>query len=106
LRYPLIAMADARIVNLYDATMVEKRDHGRPRGSKNKPKASATDASSSTPAKRCRGRPLGRLNKAKTSVAPTSTAEHLDVSLAQSNLSQSSAGNWFSFFAFCWCTVQ
>jgi hypothetical protein len=87
-------MVDAGIVNLYDATMVEKRGHGRPRG-----KASATDASSSTPAKRRRGRPLGRLNKAKTSVAPTSTAEHLDVSLAQPNLSQSSAGNWFSFFA-------
>jgi hypothetical protein len=60
----LIAMADAGVINLEDATVVEKHGHGRPRGSKNKPKASAMDASSSTTlAKHRRGRPLGSKNK-------------------------------------------
>jgi hypothetical protein len=46
----LITMADVGVINLDDATMVEKHGRGRPRGSKkNNPKASAADASSSTP---------------------------------------------------------
>jgi hypothetical protein len=76
-------MADAGVINLEDATVVEKRGRGRPWESKNKPKVSARDASYSTLAKRRRGRPLGSKNKVKTSAAATSTGEHLDVSLAQ-----------------------
>jgi hypothetical protein len=74
-------MADSGIINLYDATMVEKHGHDRPRGSKNKPKATAADASSSMSAKRRRGRPVGSKNKPKASVA-VNIAKHLDVSLA------------------------
>jgi hypothetical protein len=58
------------------------------------------DASSSAPAKRRHGRPLGSKNKVKASAAPTSVGDHLDVSLAQPVLTQSSAGNVFSFFSF------
>jgi hypothetical protein len=50
------------VINLEDAIVVEKRRRGRPRWSKNKPKASAVDASSSTPAKHRHGRPLGSKN--------------------------------------------
>jgi hypothetical protein len=84
----VIAMDDARVINLEDVTVVKKHGRGRPQGSKNKPKASAIDASSSTLAKCRRGRPLGSKNKVKTSDAPTSTGEYLDVSLAQPVLPQ------------------
>jgi hypothetical protein len=57
---------------------------------KNKPKASAVVASSSTPAKRHRCRPLGNKNKPK--ISATSAVDDLDISLAQPPLSQSSAG--------------
>jgi hypothetical protein len=93
-------MADAGVINLDDATMVEKHGRGRPRGSKNKPKISAVVASSLILAKRRRGRPLGSKNKPKTSAATVSTSEHLDVSLAQPILPQSSVGSLFTFFAF------
>jgi hypothetical protein len=93
-------MADVGVINLEDATVVKKRCCGHPRGSKNKPKASTVDTSSSTPAKRRRGRPLGSKNKVKTSAAPTNTGEDLDVSLAQPVLLQSSAGVVSPFFAF------
>jgi hypothetical protein len=79
----VIAMADAGVINLEDATVVEKHGRGHPRENKNKPKVSARDASSSTPAKRHRGRPLSSKNKVKTSAAAISVGEHLDVSLAQ-----------------------
>jgi hypothetical protein len=52
----------AGVINLEDAMFVEKHGRGRPQWSKNKPKASAVDASSSTPAKRHHGRPLGSKN--------------------------------------------
>jgi hypothetical protein len=55
---------------------------------KNKPKAYAIVASSSTPAKRHRCHPLGNKNKPKISTA--STIDDLDISLAQPPLSQSS----------------
>jgi hypothetical protein len=55
------------------------------------------DASSSTPAKSRRGRPLGSKNKVKASTAPSSADDHLDISLAQPVLMQSSVGNVFSF---------
>jgi hypothetical protein len=74
-------MADAGVINLDNATVVEKRSPGRPRGSKNKPKTSTTASAPSTLTKRRRGRPLGSKNK-KTSAAATSTANHLDVGVA------------------------
>jgi hypothetical protein len=37
-----IAMADAGVINLEEATVVERNGCGRLRGRKNKPKASAT----------------------------------------------------------------
>jgi hypothetical protein len=95
----LIALADAGIINLGDATMVEKHGRGRPRGRKNKPKTSAAIASSSIPTKRRRGCPLGSKNK-KTFASVASAAEHLDVSFAQPILPQSFTGSLFSFFAF------
>jgi PAB1-binding protein PBP1 len=79
--------------------MVEKRGCGRPRGSKNMPKTSATTSSSTTLSKRRRGCPLGSKNK-KLSGATASAADHLDVSLAQPSLPHSFADNFFSFFAF------
>jgi hypothetical protein len=88
------------VINLEDATVVEKRGRGRPRGSKNKPNAYVMDASSLTPAKRCRGCPLGSKNKVKAATTLTSTGDHLDISLAQPIMTQSSVGNVFSFFAF------
>jgi hypothetical protein len=80
--------------------VVEKHGQGRSRGSKNKPKASAAEISSSTPAKHRRGRPLGSKNKVKTSSTLTNISEHLDVSLAQPNPPQPSTGALFCFFAF------
>jgi hypothetical protein len=84
-------MADAIVINLGDATVVEKRGHGSPRGSKNKPKTSVAVSSSAFLVKRRRSRPLGSKNK-KTPAAMASVAEHLDVSFAQHILPQSSAG--------------
>jgi hypothetical protein len=79
--------------------VVEKRGRGCPQGSKNNPNTSTTSSSSAMPAKRCCGRPLGRKNK-KPFVLMVSTADHLDVSLAQPSLLQSSVENLFSFFLF------
>jgi hypothetical protein len=84
----MIAMADAGVIILEDATVMEKRGRGRPRGSKNKPKASVVDDSSSTPAKHRRSCPLGSKNKVKTSATLKSASELLDVSLAQPVLPQ------------------
>jgi hypothetical protein len=83
-------MADAVVVNLGDATVVEKRGHDRPRGSKNKPKTSPAVSSSAIPVKRRRGHPLGSKSK-KTSAATASVVEHLDVSFAQPILPRSFA---------------
>jgi hypothetical protein len=69
-------MADTGVINLDDGVVVEKRGQGHPRGSKNKPKASVMQTSSSTPAKRRHGHPVGSKNKVKASVhrpTPTST---------------------------------
>jgi hypothetical protein len=85
-------MADAVVINLGDATVVEKRGRGRSRGSKNKPKTSPVVSSSAIPVKRRRGRPLGSKNK-KTSAATASAAKHLDVSFAQPILPQSFVGS-------------
>jgi hypothetical protein len=92
-------MADTGVINQEDGVVVEKHGRGRPRGSKNNPKASAMQISSSTLAKRCRGRPLGSKNKVKTSATPTNTSKHLDVSLAQPNPPPPPTGALFSFFA-------
>jgi hypothetical protein len=93
-------MADTGVVNLEDGVVVDKCGRGRPRGSKNKPKASVTEIYSSTLAKRLCGCPLGSKNKVKTSDTPTNINKHLDLSLAQPNPPQPSTGALFSFFAF------
>jgi hypothetical protein len=89
-------MADTGIINLDSDVAARKHGRGRPRSSKNKPKAPSVQASSSTPAKCRRGRPLGSKNKTRIPAKPT---EHLDVSLAQPNPPQPSTGVLFSFFA-------
>jgi hypothetical protein len=93
-----MAMADIGMINLkmsrWWRSMVVA-----PSREKIQAQAISVDASS-TPAKHRHGRPLGSKNKVKTSVVPTSADEHLDVSLAQPVLLQSSARNLFSFFAF------
>jgi hypothetical protein len=58
-------MADASGSRLNIGAPVEKRGHGRPRGSKNKATTEAVVASSSAPVKRCPGRPAGSKNKPK-----------------------------------------
>jgi hypothetical protein len=93
-------MADTRVINLEGGMVAEKHGRSHPQGSKNKPKASIMQASSSTVAKHCRGRPLGSKNKTKASATPTNINEHLDVSLAQPNLLQPSASTLYSFFVF------
>jgi hypothetical protein len=61
-------MADASVFDLDTGAVMEKRGHGRPRGSKNKPKDASLVASSlSASMKRCLGHPLGSKNKPKPS---------------------------------------
>jgi hypothetical protein len=73
-------MADVDATNYCDVAIVEKRDRGRPRRSKNKPKSSlATAASSSTLAKRRLGRPIGSKNK-KSFVTMMDPVDRLNVS--------------------------
>jgi hypothetical protein len=62
-------MADAGGSHLNIGAPVEKRGHGRPRGSKNKSKDPAAVASSSAPVKRRPSRPVGSKNKTKVSTA-------------------------------------
>jgi hypothetical protein len=62
-------MADAGGPRLNIGAPVEKRGHGRPRGSKNKPAIPAVAASSSAPTKRRPARPVGSKNKPKVSSA-------------------------------------
>jgi hypothetical protein len=93
-------MADVAATNHSDVAIVGKRDHGRPRGSKNKLKSPfAAAASSSTLAKRCPSRPLGSKNK-KSSVATMDPAACLDVSVVHLTLSASSSSNLFALFSF------
>jgi hypothetical protein len=88
------------VPNHGDFAIVEKRDHGRPRGSKNKTKSSlATAASSSTLAKRRPGHQLGSKNK-KSYVATTDPTDRLDVSVVHPTLPASSSGDLLSFFSF------
>jgi hypothetical protein len=63
-------MADASGSRLSIDTLVEKRGHGRPRGSKNKATATALVASSPAPVKRRPDRPVGSKNNIK---APSPT---------------------------------
>jgi hypothetical protein len=80
--------------------VAKKHGRGRPRGSKNKPKVSIIQASSSTLAKSCHRRPLGSKNKSKVSAKPANINEHLGVSLLQPKPLQPSATALFSFFVF------
>jgi hypothetical protein len=92
-------MADASVINLDDAPVIaRKRGRSHPRGSKNKPKTSASTSSATVPTKRRRGRPLGSKNK-KSFTTTVGSADLPDVSLVQPILPQSSAENLFSFFA-------
>jgi hypothetical protein len=63
-------MADASGSRLNIGAPMEKRGHGRPRGSKNKATATNLVASSPAPVKRRPGRPVGSNNKIK---APSPT---------------------------------
>jgi hypothetical protein len=92
-------MADTGVVDLDAGVVVEKRGRGHSRGSKNKSKVtSMVVSSSSAPVKRCPGRPLGSKNKPKPSASPTN--ESLDANDARHHTPPPSSGNIFSFFAF------
>jgi hypothetical protein len=75
-------MADVGGANLDAGVLMEKRGHGRPRGSKNKPKDASMVASPSASVKRRPGHPVGSKNKPKilaaaapgTSAAPRNTS--------------------------------
>jgi hypothetical protein len=72
-------MADASVVDLDTGAVIEKRGHGRPRGSKNKPKDASLVASlSSASMKRHPSRPLGSKNKPKPSFAVAHDASAAD----------------------------
>jgi hypothetical protein len=90
-------MADTGVIDLDGGVVVEKRGHGRPCGSKNKPKVAIMEAPSSSSAKRRPSRPLGSKNKPKASSSQIN--ETLDVSVAHPNPPQPSSGAVFSFFA-------
>jgi hypothetical protein len=90
-------MADTGIIDLDTGVMVEKRGHGRPRGSKNKPKeASMAVSSSSVLVKRRPGHPLGSKNKPKPSASLANRP--LDAPTAHHNTPPPSSSNIFSFF--------
>jgi hypothetical protein len=74
-------MADASGSRLNIGALVEKRGHGRPRGSKNKATTTAAVASSSAPVKRRPGRPAGSKNKIKVpSTTPSPSAPSANAS--------------------------
>jgi hypothetical protein len=90
-------MADADVIDLDAGAVMEKRGHGRPRGSKNKPKDMSMVASSSVvPMKRRPSRPLGSKNKPK----PSSSVAHqvVDANSVPRNASPPPPVNLFSFF--------
>jgi hypothetical protein len=91
-------MEDTSIIDLDTRAVVENPRHGRPRGSKNKPKeTSMAVSSSSAPVKWCPDRPLGSKNKRKPSTSLVSTP--LDADAARHNTPSPPSGNTFSFFA-------
>jgi hypothetical protein len=89
-------MADTGVVDLDAGVVVEKREHSRPRDSKNKSKvASMVVSSSSVPVKRRPGHPLGSKNKPKSSASPAN--ESLDANATRRNTPPPSSRNIFSF---------
>jgi hypothetical protein len=89
-------MAHAGVIDLDAGVVVEKRGHGRPRGSKNKPKgASMTVSSSSALVKWRPDRPLGSKNKPKPSSPLVN--EPLDATASRCNTPPPSSGNTFFF---------
>jgi hypothetical protein len=86
-------MADAGGANLETGVLMEKQGHGRPRGSKNKPKGTSLVASSFAFVKRRPGCPLGSKNMPKVSAAaaPGSNAD-------PRNASPPPAAKIYSFF--------
>jgi hypothetical protein len=85
-------MADAGGARLSIGAQMEKRGHGRPRGSKNKLKDPSTVASFSVSMKRRSGRPVGSKNKPKVPVAAPSP------SAPPHNASPPSPPKIYSFF--------
>jgi hypothetical protein len=74
-------MADANESRLNIGVLVEKRGHGRPRGSKNKATAAAAVGSTSALVKRRPGRPARSKNKPKVpSAVPGPSAPSIDAS--------------------------
>jgi hypothetical protein len=68
-------MADAGDANLDAGVLMEKWGHGRPHGSKNRPKDASLVASLSASAKQRPGRPLGSKNKPKVSAAAPGSSD-------------------------------
>jgi hypothetical protein len=90
-------MADAGVIDLDTSAMIEKRGHGHPRGSKNKPKDISMVASSfAVPMKRRRGRPLGSKNKPKPSSSVA--CQVVDANAAPRNATPPPPVNIFSLF--------
>jgi hypothetical protein len=86
-------MVDAGDVNLGTGVLIEKLGHGRPHGSKNKPKDASVVASSSAFVKWHPGCPVGSKNKPKvtSAAAPGSSS-------APCNASPPAPVKTFSFF--------
>jgi hypothetical protein len=97
-------MADTGVIDLDAGTVMEKRGHGHPRGSKNKPKGLSMVASSSAmPMKRRPDHPLGSKNKPKPSSSVA--CQVVDASTAPCNASPPPPINLFSFFCHRWCSM-
>jgi hypothetical protein len=90
----LVSIADASESRLIIGAPVEKRGHGRPRGSKNKTTAVAAVGSSSALVKRRPGRPAGSKNKPKVQSAARGPS-------APSPDASSSSLRIYSFFCIC-----
>jgi hypothetical protein len=91
-----LLMADAGVIDLDTSAVVEKHGHGRPRGSKNKPKDVFMVAlSSSAPVKRRPGRPLESKNKPKYSTCLAKRS--MDANSAHHDASPPPPVNVFSF---------
>jgi hypothetical protein len=91
-------MVDAGIIDLDTGAVLEKRWHGRPRGSKNKPKdISMVPSLSVAPMKRHPSHPLGSKNKPNPSSSLAN--RFVDANVARHNASPPPSINLFSFFA-------
>jgi hypothetical protein len=93
-------MSGVAIVDLEDTPpIVEKRDHDRPRGSKNKVKTLAEASYATALVKRRHARPLGSKNK-NSSIAEVGTYAAPNQGSNQPILPQGLLGKVFCFFTF------